>query len=70
MPRPKAASSARATGCAGARNATPDCPPVTAAGTRSDLGNTSVSGPGQNASASFAAAPELRPPMRARRESC
>ena len=55
MPRPKAASSARATGCAGARSATVSCPPVTAAGTIADFGNTSVSGPGQKASASRAA---------------
>ena len=51
MPRPKAASSARATGCAGARSATLACPPVTAAGTCAAFGSTSVSGPGQNASA-------------------
>ena len=56
MARPKAASSARATGCAGARSATVSCPPVTAAGTIADFGKTSVSGPGQKASASRAAA--------------
>ena len=56
MPRPKAASSARATGCAGARSATVSWPPVTAAGTCAAFGSTSVSGPGQNASASRSAA--------------
>ena len=55
MPRPKAASSARATGWAGARSATVDCPPVTEAGARPDFGSTSVSGPGQKASASRSA---------------
>ena len=38
MPRPNAASSARATGCAGARNAMLDWPPVTAAGARAAFG--------------------------------
>ena len=46
MPRPKAASSARATGCAGARSATVSCPPVTAAGTIADFGKYQRERPG------------------------
>ncbi len=61
MPRPKAASRARATGCAGARSATLDCPPVMTSGTRCDRGSTIVSGPGQNASARRAAASGTSP---------
>ena len=48
----KASSSARATGCDGLRTPTRSCPPVTASDTRAARGRISVSGPGQNASAS------------------
>ena len=56
LPRAERVPAAVTGGQPGARSATPGCPPVTAMGTCSALGNTSVSGPGQNASASFAAA--------------
>ena len=56
MPRPpraaNAASSACATGCDGTRRPTLSWPPVTASSTCAARGTISVSGPGQNASAS------------------
>jgi len=52
---PAAASSARATGCAGTLTATVSSPAVTSSGTERDRGSTSVSGPGQNRKASVRA---------------
>ena len=56
MPLPtleNSTSNCCASGCAGQRNPTVSCPPVTAFGTRADFFKISVSGPGQNASVSF-----------------
>ena len=55
MGTPAAAISLRATGCSGSRTATVSSPALTLAGTRSERGKIIVSGPGQNASASFSA---------------
>ena len=51
---PASRISSRATGCAGERTPTSGRPAVTASGTAAVLGSSSVSGPGQNASISFA----------------
>ena len=55
MPPPNAARSSRATGCDGTRNPTLSWPPVTMSATCDARGRISVSGPGQNAAASFRA---------------
>ena len=52
---PNSARSARATGCDGTRTPTLSWPPVTTSDTRAARGRINVSGPGQNAAASFAA---------------
>ena len=59
----KAASRARATGCAGTRTATLSRPASARSATPQSgrFGSTSVSGPGQNAAASFSAAASKRP---------
>ena len=58
----KAASKARATGCAGTRTATLSSPASARSATPQSgrFGSTSVSGPGQNAAASFSAAASKR----------
>jgi len=56
-PPPKARRSARATGWSGTRSPTVSRPPVTSSGTRADRRRITVSGPGQNASASARAGP-------------
>ena len=64
---PNAASSARATGCAGTRTATLSSPASARSATRNPaaFGSTSVSGPGQNAAASRSAVGvETREPPR------
>ena len=53
---PVVRSSASVSGWAGARRPTVSRPPVTASGTRAERGSSSVSGPGQHAAASTAAA--------------